>query len=89
MKDTQKALILEHLRSGQSLTALDALNRFGCFRLAARCHELRREGIAVQQEMVKRNGKAYAVYRIAPAMDGHASADLRPQGSVGGYADRS
>ena len=45
MKDiannTQCAAILEHLKKGLSITPLEALNLCGCFRLAARIHDLR------------------------------------------------
>ncbi len=64
MKDTQKALILEYLQSGQSLSPIDALHKFGCFRLAPRVLELRLEGFDIQTQMVRRNGKAYAEYRL-------------------------
>ena len=37
---TQTDEILQALRAGERLTPLAALERFGCFRLAARIHEL-------------------------------------------------
>lgn len=40
-KMTQKDLILKHLLRGMSLTPLEALSRFGCFRLGARIYDLR------------------------------------------------
>ncbi len=64
MKDTQKAHILEYLRSGRSLTALDALHHFSCFRLAPRVLELRLAGHDIQTEMVRRGNKSYAQYRL-------------------------
>lgn len=39
----QTAQIRKHLNSGRSLTAIQALNNFGCFRLAARIFDLRSE----------------------------------------------
>ena len=39
---TQEERILEYLQGGGTLTALDALNLFGCFRLASRISELRK-----------------------------------------------
>lgn len=38
---THNAQILEHLKSGESITPLDALRMFGCFRLGARIWDLR------------------------------------------------
>jgi hypothetical protein len=62
---TQAGRILAHLRAGNRLTALDALESFGCFRLAARIHELRREGWNVQERTVEtRSGKRVAEYFI-------------------------
>ena len=62
-KPTQAGRILAHLRAGHRLTALEALERFGCFRLAARVHELRREGWAIEERTVEtRGGKRVAEY---------------------------
>ena len=43
-RPTQAGRILAYLREGHRITALEALELFQCFRLAARVHELRREG---------------------------------------------
>jgi len=61
---TQAQVILDHLNNGGSLTALDALNQFGCFRLAARIHELRREGHQIEESTINRDGKSYSSYFI-------------------------
>jgi hypothetical protein len=64
-KPTQANRILAHLRAGNKLTALEALERFGCFRLAARIHELRREGWAIEERTVEtRGGKRVAEYSL-------------------------
>lgn len=60
---TQAKVILDHLLTGRPLTALDALNQYGCFRLAARIHELRKDH-EIEEVMVERNGKRYASYYI-------------------------
>jgi hypothetical protein len=60
---TQAKVILDHLLTGKPLTALDALNQYGCFRLAARIHELRKDH-EIEEVMVERNGKRYASYFI-------------------------
>lgn len=61
----QSARILAYLRAGYSLNPLDALNRFGCFRLGARVWDLRREGHAIESKMVERNGKRFSEYWIS------------------------
>ena len=61
-KMTQKALILKHLLRGMSLTPLEALNRFGCFRLGARIYDLRREGYTIDRTIDKK--RHFAVYKL-------------------------
>jgi hypothetical protein len=64
-RPTQAGRILEHLRAGNCITALEALDAFGCFRLAARIHELRRDGWGIQERTVEtRGGKKVAEYFI-------------------------
>lgn len=62
---SHKAAIREALLNGEILTPLDALNRFGCFRLTARIWDLRDEGMNIQKEWkVLDNGKKVAAYRL-------------------------
>ena len=64
-KPTQAGRILAHLRAGNRLTALEALDAFGCFRLAARIHELRRDGWQIEERTVEtRGGKRVAEYSL-------------------------
>ena len=59
---TQTEQIRNHLLEGKSITPLDALRDYGCFRLAARIDELRKEGLEIQTVKEKRNDKSYARY---------------------------
>jgi biotin operon repressor len=52
------------LMQGNSLTPMDALNNFGCFRLAARIKELREEGLKIETLKERKNGKSYAKYQL-------------------------
>jgi predicted amidohydrolase len=62
---SQTEVILAALRGGERLTQLDAISRFGCTRLAARIHELREQGYAVQTRTIKtRTGKRIAEYSM-------------------------
>ena len=61
---SQNEVILEHLKSGHSITPIDALHLFGCFRLGARCYDLKREGHHIVSRMVEANGKRFAEYRL-------------------------
>lgn len=58
----QSKEILAHLQMGNKLTPLDALEKFGCFRLAARVHELRQAGHPIHRELVYDGGTSYARY---------------------------
>ena len=63
ISQTQK--ILNHLKTGQSLTPIHALEWYGIMRLAARNIELREAGYNIETQMrVSRDGKRYATYRL-------------------------
>ena len=63
--DTQCRQIAAHLEGGNTITALEALNLFGCFRLASRIHDLRVQGYDIAVERVRTaTGKTVAQYRI-------------------------
>jgi hypothetical protein len=64
-RPTQAGKILAYLQAGNRLTALEALQRFQCFRLAARIHELRRDGWQIEEQMVETgSGKRVAEYSM-------------------------
>lgn len=59
----QTEAIKAHLDAGNSITAIEALNKFGCFRLASRIHDLKTEGYVVDKIMITgENNKRYAQY---------------------------
>lgn len=63
MAKSQIAHLRKHLKSGRSITPLEALGLYGMFRLAARVKELRDRGWNIKTEMREDpNGKPYAVY---------------------------
>ena len=62
---SQEQRILAYLRSGHSLTPIQALRKFGCFRLGARIYDLRRHGCRIKRQMVQRQGKRFARYQMA------------------------
>jgi hypothetical protein len=51
-RTTQKASIAAALSAGQRLTSLDAWRHFGCMRLAAVIHALRRNGWQIEADTV-------------------------------------
>ena len=67
MKQTtsQSAKVLYYLQNYGSLTAIQALELFACFRLAARINDLKEAGHDIQTEMKRqKNGKKIAVYSL-------------------------
>ena len=61
---TQNQQIKSYLKQGKTITPLQALNKFGCFRLAARISDLRNEGLNIATKIVTKEGKSYASYRL-------------------------
>ena len=55
---TQTTQILLHLKAGNTINPLQALDMFGCFRLGARCWEIRKMGFNVLTKLIKTNSGA-------------------------------
>ena len=69
--DSQNKLIKVHLLSGKSITGLDALYLYGCFRLGARIYNLKQQGMKIKTEIVEitspavyDNKKKFAKYSL-------------------------
>lgn len=60
---SQTIAIFNHLAKAP-ITALEALDRYQCFRLAARINDLRMQGHTIHTEWTIRNGKRYATYHL-------------------------
>jgi|TARA_R100001086_G_scaffold249572_1_gene189782 hypothetical protein len=58
--------ILGHLKKGKSITPIDALQQFGCFRLGGRIFDLRSKGHDITTKMVGKPGerKRFASYSL-------------------------
>ena len=62
---SQNKQIADYLNKGKKLTPIEALNKFGCFRLAARIADLRNEGMNIVTTTIKlENKKQVAQYSI-------------------------
>jgi hypothetical protein len=62
---SQNKQIADYLNKGKKLTTLDALNKFGCFRLASRINDLRNEGMNIVTKTIKlENKKQIAQYSL-------------------------
>jgi len=61
---SQNDRILEALKAGAKITPMDALQRFGCFRLSARIADLRVRGYHINNKWRIENGKRFAEYHL-------------------------
>lgn len=63
--ESQCAHILAALQQGDHLTPIDALNRFDCFRLGARIHDLKAKGNEIMTTIIRtQSGKRVASYSL-------------------------
>lgn len=63
--NSQTDQILAHLKNSKGITAFEALNRFGCLRLAARIKDLRKAGNHIETTMIETDqGKRVARYAL-------------------------
>jgi hypothetical protein len=60
---SQSLKILKHLKSGKSITQMEALNLYGCMRLASRINDLR-EIYPIHTTMIYKSGKKFASYSL-------------------------
>jgi hypothetical protein len=61
---SQKNEILAILKSGRTLTPLEALSECGCMRLAARILDIRDMGYEVLTTTISANDKRFAGYKL-------------------------
>ena len=61
---TQKQMVLNHLRTRGSITTLIATKRYLCFRLSERIRELERDGFVINHTPVEKNGRRYMAYSL-------------------------
>ena len=62
MAASQAKNILAHLQQHKSITPLEALNQYGCFRLAAVILNLKKDGHNIVTHIIKKNKKRFAQY---------------------------
>jgi|GEM_PF-641744 len=67
---SQNMAILSHLKSGKTITPIEALEKFGSFRLGARIFQLRQDGWPIHKDMIDvGNNRRVAQYCIAAAKE--------------------
>lgn len=67
MTVTQTNEIKTYLKMGYRITAIDALEKFGCFRLAARIKDLKDEGMEIEKVMVETVSGARVAQYYSPS----------------------
>ena len=71
---SQEMQILSYLQNGNRISPLEALQRFGCFRLSARILQLRNQGYPITTHRVSNGKKSWAEYELA---EGHKKTESR------------
>lgn len=66
---TQNEHILQHLKEYGSITSQEAMNWYGCYRLASRIADLKKEGVAIEKRYVTGKNRfgektRFAEYRL-------------------------
>lgn len=62
---SQENAILEYLKQGNSLTPLDALEKFGTMRVGARVYDLKRKGYNIISDTGYYGKKRFARYSLS------------------------
>jgi len=65
--ETQTKVIKQYLEQGYRITAIDALQKFGCFRLAARIKDIKDEGVNIDKVMVETASGARVAQYYSPS----------------------
>ena len=64
---SQADRILEYLKQGNTLTGLEALDKFDCIRLTSRVFDLKQKGHDIREKTIKtRSGKGVSQYWLMP-----------------------
>jgi len=65
MKQTQKVQVLKHLKAGNSLSPIEALHLFGCFRLAEIIRRIRKDYPVLSAKVQDlKTKKFFAIYHM-------------------------
>lgn len=62
MKRSQREKIASYLKQGRGLTQMQALDKFGCARLASRIADLRADGMPIKTDMIPVKTRSGVVY---------------------------
>ena len=63
---TQEYWVKDWLEQGRTITPLEALNHFGCFRLSAIIFKLKAKGMDIRTINIRKDDKNFAQYELVP-----------------------
>lgn len=63
-KITQTENIVNHLRKKGSITPLKAWEAYGCYRLSSVINRLRKKGLQIITEIIRRKDSIHAKYKL-------------------------
>ena len=63
--ESQNKNILKYLQGGNSLTPLEALKLFGCFRLGGRIYDLKKAGHPIKTQIIEVRTSLFETKRVA------------------------
>ncbi len=66
-RKTQKQMIEIYLLAGNAITPIEALELFGCFRLAAIIHQIREKRHVYTTMITNKYGNRFAKYSLKPS----------------------
>lgn len=82
-KKTKLDHLKEHLRAGKTITQLEAIGLYSLFRLAARVHDLKKQGWNILTvEKRDANGSIYAEYKLGEPYETALPERYRPSSDV-------
>ena len=64
---TQESMVLDYLLSGNTITPLQALEKFSSFRLSSIIHRLRHKGYTIEMRLEGEGKQKYARYNLIRA----------------------
>lgn len=64
MKKSQNEIVLEHLKSGKTITGIEALSQYHIYRLSAIIFKLRRAGYNIETIDMEGENSRYAKYKL-------------------------
>lgn len=63
-KESQNKKLAKWLKSGKTISPLQALNQLGIYRLASRVNELRNEGMNIETKLIHEHPVKFAQYKL-------------------------